>query len=254
MCNADRIFASMDGQMRALTTVGYHDYSGCVSPFTLHFRRNVLHAGGSHTVSCWVGGSGSSVRGFVVLGICGTKVRSSVSRTTLTVTTRLKCAGRICERWRNPFMGQPGTLSAPYWPRTKRCRTYARRWNVGSCFGKMGEMFFQLLHNDPFAKHWYCDSESNKLCTLRKKRNPLLESSPKWGLQFSRVEASPSESCSIGEAVMSLVAEERIRQLFVSRGHSEREGIDSMSSGSMSLTWVKCGAKGILLVCRRRVN
>ena len=36
------------------------------------------------------------------------------------------------------------------------------------------------------------------------------------------------------EAVMSLIAEERIRQLFVTRGRSEREGIDSMSRGSMS--------------------
>ena len=33
---------------------------------------------------------------------------------------------------------------------------------------------------------------------------------------------------------MSLVAEERIRQLFIAREHSEREGIDSMSSGSVS--------------------
>ena len=73
-----------------------------------------------------------------------------------------------------------------------------------------------------------------------------MESFRKWGLQDSRVEAFQSESCSFGEAVMSLVAEERSRQLFVTRCHSERQGIDSMSSGSMChLTWVKCGAKGI---------
>ena len=33
---------------------------------------------------------------------------------------------------------------------------------------------------------------------------------------------------------MSLVAEERIRQLFITRGHPGRDGIDSISSGSMS--------------------
>ena len=115
-----------------------------------------------------------------------------------------------------------------------RCRTVATSWNEGSRYGLMGEMFFQLLHKDSFAKHWYYDGEGDKLCTLLKKRNPIMESLHKWGLQGSRVEASPSESGSFGEAVMSLVAEERIRQLFITWGHSEREGIDSMSSGSMS--------------------
>ena len=33
---------------------------------------------------------------------------------------------------------------------------------------------------------------------------------------------------------MSLVAEERIRQLFTTQEYSEREGIDSMSTGSVS--------------------
>ena len=36
------------------------------------------------------------------------------------------------------------------------------------------------------------------------------------------------------QAVMSLVAEERIRKLFITWSHSEREGIDSMSGASMS--------------------
>ena len=77
-----------------------------------------------------------------------------------------------------------------------------RWWNVGSRYREMGEMFFQLLCNDFFAKHWFYDSEC---------------------------------------------AEERIRQLFITRGHSENvEGIDSVSSGSMSLTFAICGVKGIL--------
>ena len=47
-------------------------------------------------------------------------------------------------------------------------------------------------------------------------------------------EVFASEACSLGEAVMSLVADESIRQLFIARGHSDRDGTDPMSSGSMS--------------------
>ena len=57
--------------------------------------------------------------------------------------------------------------------------------------GKMYDMFSEFLHNDSFAKHWYYDSEGNKLCTLLKKRNPIMET---------------IRNCSLGEAVMSLVA------------------------------------------------
>ena len=56
-----------------------------------------------------------------------------------------------------------------------RCRTVTRRWNMSSRYGEMGEMFFQLLHNDPFAKHWYYDSEGNKTYTVLRKRNPFME-------------------------------------------------------------------------------
>ena len=48
--------------------------------------------------------------------------------------------------------------------------------------GKWGEMFFQVLHNDPFAKHWYYESEGHQLCTLLKKRNPIMESVRRRGL------------------------------------------------------------------------
>ena len=42
----------------------------------------------------------------------------------------------------------------------------------------------------------------------------------------------PSEACSLGEAVVSLIVDERIRQLFITRGYSDRDDIDSMSSGT----------------------
>ena len=56
----------------------------------------------------------------------------------------------------------------------------------------------------------------------------------KWGLHAPKEAAIPSEACSLGEAVMSLIADERIRQLFITMGFSNRDDIDSMSSGSMS--------------------
>ena len=44
---------------------------------------------------------------------------------------------------------------------------------MGRRNGTMREMFFKLLHNDPFAKHWYYDSEGNKTFTMSRKRNPI---------------------------------------------------------------------------------
>ena len=90
-----------------------------------------------------------------------------------------------------------------------RCRTVTRRWNVGSRFGEMDEMFFQFLHNDPFAKHKYYDSEGNKTYTMLMKRNPIMGGFRKWGLHVSKVAGLPSEVCSLGEAVLSLVVRKR---------------------------------------------
>ena len=62
-----------------------------------------------------------------------------------------------------------------------------------------------------------------------------MESFRKWKLHGPERTTSPAEGRSLGEAVFSLVAEERIRQLFTTSGHSEHvDGIHSMSSGSMS--------------------
>ena len=96
------------------------------------------------------------------------------------------------------------------------------------------ERFFQFLHNEPFAKHWHCDVEGNKLCTMLKKRNPFLDGFRKWWLHAPKESAIPSEACSLGAAAVSLITDVRIRQLFIIWGCSDRDNIDSMSSGSMS--------------------
>ena len=57
----------------------------------------------------------------------------------------------------------------------------------------------------------------------------------KWILHGPKEAAFPKEACSLGDAVTSLVADARIRQLFSARGYSETvDDIDSMSSRSMS--------------------
>ena len=53
----------------------------------------------------------------------------------------------------------------------------AKCWNDGRRYGKMGEIFCQLLHSDPFAQHWYNDDEGYQLCTVR---YPIMESFRKW--------------------------------------------------------------------------
>ena len=65
-----------------------------------------------HPVSSSVGGGGSGVRGFVVLGVCGTRVRSSVCRTTMTVTNRLRGAW---ERHVPPLRAVEETLHGTNW-------------------------------------------------------------------------------------------------------------------------------------------
>ena len=52
--------------------------------------------------------------------------------------------------------------------------------------------------------------------------------------------------CSSNGEEMSLLAEERIYDLFINQRHAECHGIDTMSNGSMSLTWVICGIRSTL--------
>ena len=72
--------------------------------------------------------------------------------------------------------------------------------------GNWVKCFFTYYTVIPSRNTGIMIGRSSKLCTLLKKRNPIME---RFRLQGSRVEASPSESCSFGEAVMSLFAEER---------------------------------------------
>ena len=89
--------------------------------------------------------------------------------------------------------------------------------HVGCRYGELGEILFQFLHDDPFTKHWYCDEEGNKLCASLKKSNPFMDGFRNWGLHAPKEASIPSEACSLGEAAMTLIADERIRQLLITR-------------------------------------
>ena len=67
-------------------------------------------------------------------------------------------------------------------------------------------------------ENWYYDSEGNKTYTMFKKRNPIMEGFRKWRLHGPKVAASPSEACSLGEAVLSLVAAKKDPTTFHYKG------------------------------------
>ena len=93
-----------------------------------------------------------------------------------------------------------------------RVRVAAQCWNDGRHYGNMGKIFFQLLHSDPFVKHWYLDAEGYKLCALR---YPIMESFRRVGLQEAEV-FNPSHDLRTPESEdMSRSAEERIYDLFI---------------------------------------
>ena len=156
--------------MRALTTNSEpQDHCACVSPLQLHFSEECLAPGWTvtepHTTSLvrWV--AAARVSEALSLGYSWYEGQViCVSNATLTATIRLKGVGfqkclwlcrnvtfRLCERslhgtnWYmiSPLLTTDGAV---------RCRAVSWRWNEGSRCGERGEMFFQLLRNDPFAK------------------------------------------------------------------------------------------------------
>ena len=75
-------------------------------------------------------------------------------------------------------------------------------------------MFFQMLHSDPFVKHWYYDGEGYKLCTLK---YPIKESFRTMGLQEAEVFIPPHDFCNLKFEDMSRSAKGRIYDLFINQ-------------------------------------
>ena len=55
-----------------------------------------------------------------------------------------------------------------------RVRVATKCWNDGRRYGKMGDIFFQLLHSDPFVKHWYFDAEGYKILHVERSNHGKL--------------------------------------------------------------------------------
>ena len=99
---------------------------------------------------------------------------------------------------------------------------------------ELGDIFFELLGNDPFVTHWHHDAEGNKLCTLLKKCDPFLETFRQWGLHAPEAAAVPHEVSFLGEAATNLMNDVSISEMFINRGYCLCDDLDSMTSGSMS--------------------
>ena len=98
----------------------------------------------------------------------------------------------VRQTWRTPRLSMDEVLFGSVWNTIStmldtdvdRMRVAAKCWNDGRRYGKLGKIFFQLLHSDPFVKHWYLDAEGYKLCTLR---YPIMESFRRVGFQEAEV-------------------------------------------------------------------
>ena len=107
----------------------------------------------------------------------------------------------------------------------------AKNWNDDRCYGKMCKIFFQLLHSDAFVKHWYCDVEGHKLCTLR---YSIMDSFLIMGLQEAELFIPRHDLCNFLSEDTSRLADGRIHDLFINQRYAECQGIDTMVNGSIS--------------------
>ena len=70
-------------------------------------------------------------------------------------------------------------------------RTVTSGWNEGNRYGALGDFFFMMLQSDPHDKKWHYDSNGNGVCTMLRKRNPIMDSFRRRGLHLPQEETSP---------------------------------------------------------------
>ena len=98
-------------------------------------------------------------------------------------------------------------------------------------YGTKVKIFLQLLHSDPFVKHWYHDVEGYKLCTLR---YPIMQRLSQNGRSGGRVVHSASRPVISKNEDISRSAEERTYDLFINQEFAQCNGIDTVSNSSIS--------------------
>ena len=67
-----------------------------------------------------------------------------------------------------------------------------------------------------------------------KEEQSICGKTRQWVLHVPEAAAVPCEVTSLGDAATNLRNDARIREIFMDKGYSECDGVDSMSSGSMS--------------------
>ena len=148
-------------------------HAGCPLP------NSPTQAGGL-SVAC-----GSFVRGFVVLGVSGKWVRSSVCQTTSVRPSPTGSNFRqwivtlfICVQWKN-IIRIDLVYDQPF-PNDRR-----RGAVTDSDYPLESGVFFMTLKFDQYEKKWQYDSDGNRVCTMLRKRNRSWTASAGAGCIFS---------------------------------------------------------------------
>ena len=114
-------------------------------------------------------------------------------------------------------------------------RTVTSRLNLVNRNGALGDFQFMMLQSDPYEKKLLCDSDGNRVCTMLRKRSPIMDSFRRRGLHLPHEETSPGgqeevDMTSFGDAVIALLG---------TRGYPEyNDDGDSASNGGMHPIWV----------------
>ena len=88
-------------------------------------------------------------------------------------------------------------------------RTVTRRWNEENKHGALGYAFFMMLKLDQYENKWHYGSDGNRVCTMLRKCNPMMDSIRRRGLHPPQEETPPIglgevDTTSFGDAVMAL--------------------------------------------------
>ena len=73
-----------------------------------------------------------------------------------------------------------------------RTRVAAKKWNIGEKYGALGPLFFDMLKFEQFGVEWSYDAGGNRVSTLRRKHNPIMNGMRVHGLHLLNAVPSPS--------------------------------------------------------------
>ena len=77
-------------------------------------------------------------------------------------------------------------------------RKVTSRWIEENKYRALGDFFFMMLQSDLNEQKWHYDSDGNRVCTMLRKRSPIMDSFHKRGLHLPQEETSPGGQCEGG--------------------------------------------------------